>query len=666
MEEFAVAGVVPAEALVDAASDKEKRSPRKSTRSRHPYLSGNYWPQPRELHLVPCTVEGQIPACLAGGQFVRNGPNAALPPAEGENYHMFDGDGMIHGVYFQEQADGNVVPLYINKYVRTDIFLASSYWGLNLLPSIASLIDPLSTTVRILQSIIRSGAIAFLSGSTRLSTANTSLVFHDRRLLATCESGPPMHVNAPELETIDWHTFPDDAGRGLSRVQGSSSEWITGHPKVDPVSGELLMFGYDIFQLFNPHIRLSILDSQGVHKHFQKPVYLQSAKPKMMHDFAITQKHVLIMDLPLTMSPFNVATAKPMLFFDANLISKFGVLQRDDPDQIVWFETESCMIFHTVNAWDDYNEAGQLVAFCLVACRFKGAKLVYAAGAIEMPQTGEDVVHLYYYRFDLTTHKISHEYALCDFPIEYPSINTQKLSLRNQYAYGASMREGSFDTALNGAQIDVIVKCDIQALIQEPPTGVKVATSNAPPKMKHVTTLLLPQGCYASEATFVSRDPADKTLDEDDGYLLLHVYDETTQDEYGDAPDDIGSEVWVVCAKTLILPPLAKIKLPQRVPYGLHGLWVSGQQIALQRDATFNTKTGTMQSTRATRDQTSVSLIASFYKWSAIWAGKSALHGVSNGRFAISMLLSAVLAVLLTYRALTILLQAMKHLTCTV
>ncbi|CCG82935.1 Putative uncharacterized protein [Taphrina deformans PYCC 5710] len=633
----------------------------KSTRSRHPYLSGNYWPQRNELHLSPCEVIGSIPQSLAGGQFVRNGPNSSIPPEDGQNYHMFDGDGMIHGVYFKSiPGKDELESLYINRFVHTDVYLASQYWGTSLLPSIASLIDPLTNTVQVLKSILRSGAIAFLSGSARLSTANTALVYHDNRLLATCESGPPMHIGLPELETVDWHTFTDErTGVSLAPIPGSSKEWITGHPKVDPVSGELLMFGYDIFQLFNPHIRFSVIDADGSHKNFQQPVYLKSKTPKMMHDFAITQTRAVILDLPLTMSPFNiVGGGKPMLHFDISLTSKFGVLPRTydakrDRDQVVWFESDSCMIFHTVNAWDDHDSAGNVVGVNLVACRFKGAKLVFAAGAIQMPSAENlpsDVVHLYYYRFDLNSGKISHEYPLSDYPIEYPSINTRHLSLPNRYAYGASMREGSFDTALSGAKVDVLVKCDIQALIRSPPTNVTQSSSVTPPSGAHVKTILLPPGLYASEATFVPNTSETATGKEDDGYILVHIFDESTRDPVTkDALDDKGSEVWIISAESFSLPPICKVRLPQRVPYGLHGLWVTKSQIESQRDAKRNSE-GDIVAAKASREHTSVRIITNFWKWSLVWAGRSTVGGLSSGRYAASLFIGWTVFILLTYR----------------
>lgn len=470
-----------------------------------------------------------------------------------------------------------------------------------------------------------------------------------------------MHMGLPELETVDWHTFKDEStGKTLSTFEGSSSEWITGHPKVDPVNGDLVMFGYDIFQLRNPYIRYSAIRSDGTHKVFQEPVYLEAKTPKMMHDFAITQTRAVILDLPLTMSPFNIVHGgKPMLHFDPSLKSKFGIIPRSynkdkDISDVRWFETDSCMIFHTVNAWDDHDDTGSVVGVNLVACRFKGAKLVFAAGGLDMAGAGdsmEDVVHLYYYRFDLLTGLISHEYALTDFPIEYPSINTRMLSLRNQYAYGASMRQGSFDTALSGAKVDVVVKCAIQSLIHSPPIAVDQTTSNTPPNSPHVKTIILPPGLYASECTFVhSKDANSEGSAEDDGFVLLHIFDESSQDSVtGDALDDRGSEVWIVDAKSFSLPPVAKILLPQRVPYGLHGLWVSREQIQAQRGLARN-QAGDVVAAKISRDHTSIKAITNFWRWSLVWVGHNTVHGLSSGRRAAILLIRVSLFVLLAWQ----------------
>ncbi len=51
---------------------------------------------------------GELPLDLVGGYF-RNGPNPVFQPKN--RYHPFDGDGMVHGVYFR---DGKVA--YRNRH----------------------------------------------------------------------------------------------------------------------------------------------------------------------------------------------------------------------------------------------------------------------------------------------------------------------------------------------------------------------------------------------------------------------------------------------------------------------------------------------------------------------------------------------------------------------
>ena len=51
---------------------------------------------------------------------------------------------------------------------------------------------------------------------------------------------------------------------------------------------------------------------------------------------------------------------------------------------------------------------------------------------------------------------------------------------------------------------------------------------------------------------------------EDDGYLLMYVYDKTTD----------TSEFVVLDARDVAADPLARVPLPQRVPFGFHGSWI--------------------------------------------------------------------------------------------
>ena len=80
----------------------------------NPYLNGLYAPVREEISADLLDVIGEIPRDLHGGYF-RNGPNPMTPPKG--MHHWFDGDGMLHGIWFE-----NGEARYRNRYVRTADF----------------------------------------------------------------------------------------------------------------------------------------------------------------------------------------------------------------------------------------------------------------------------------------------------------------------------------------------------------------------------------------------------------------------------------------------------------------------------------------------------------------------------------------------------------------
>ena len=66
----------------------------------------------------------------------------------------------------------------------------------------------------------------------------------------------------------------------------------------------------------------------------------------------------------------------------------------------------------------------------------------------------------------------------------------------------------------------------------------------------------------SGEAVFVPRIGA---TSEDDGYVICFVYDRKTG----------SSECHILDAQKWSADPVARIKIPQRVPHGFHAAWVS-------------------------------------------------------------------------------------------
>ena len=71
----------------------------------------------------------------------------------------------------------------------------------------------------------------------------------------------------------------------------------------------------------------------------------------------------------------------------------------------------------------------------------------------------------------------------------------------------------------------------------------------------------LPAHEFGAEPVFI---PASNATSEDEGYLISFVYDQSTN----------GSSVQILNAQQITEGPIAKVILPQRVPYGFHGSWV--------------------------------------------------------------------------------------------
>ena len=70
---------------------------------------------------------------------------------------------------------------------------------------------------------------------------------------------------------------------------------------------------------------------------------------------------------------------------------------------------------------------------------------------------------------------------------------------------------------------------------------------------------------------------------EDDGWLVTYVFDESQLNENDEVSEDSKSELWIIDAIGME-GVVAKVILPQRVPYGMHGNWFPQDEIINQRD----------------------------------------------------------------------------------
>ena len=263
------------------------------------HLRGNGRPVSQERTVTGLKVTGTIPPEL-DGRYLRNGAN----PLSGTSAHPFFGDGMIHGVRLR---DGNT-EWYRNRYVQTP-FIKN--------PDV-DILDP---------SVMM---------DMNSSKANTHVIGHAGKFLAL-EEGHFPYVLDGNLDTV-----------GATDFGGVLNGSFTAHPKICPVTGELLAFGYSALEPYLRYLRVSV---EG---ELVQTENITVGGPTMMHDFNVTENYVVFMDLPACFNLELAMKGEMPIRWDDDYPARLGVMPRDGNDsQVRWYEINPCYVFHPMNAYED-------------------------------------------------------------------------------------------------------------------------------------------------------------------------------------------------------------------------------------------------------------------------------------------------------------------------
>lgn len=456
----------------------------------NPYLTGNFAPL-RSEDDFELEVVGQIPDGLRGALY-RTGPNPQFEPRD-PNHHWFAGDGMVHGFFVQ---DGRV--RYRNRYVRTPKWELEHAAGRSLFGSFG---NPMTTDPE---------AMGKDSG-----VANTNILPHAGRLLALEEGHDPFGMDPATLASTGYLKF---GGR------------TTAHPKIDPVSGELVFFAYgDGPMPFSNGIAYGVADKTGAlirRDRFEAPYC------SMIHDFMVTAGHVLFPVLPLSGSLDRAMKGLPPFAWEPEKPSLVGVMARDaDVGTIRWFQTETCYVFHVMNAWD---EDGRIVADVM---KYANAPLFPNADGSRGKQAGAYLVR---WTFDLNAASdVIHEQPLDDMAGEFPRYDERFTFRPNRHGWfsGQTAKPGDIRT-------NALCHIDLK-------TGRRTDWVSGP-------------GDGVSEPVFVHRS---EDAEEGDGWILAVAY----------RAAENRSELLVFEAQDMAAGPIATARMPRRMPFGFHGNWLDGR-----------------------------------------------------------------------------------------
>ncbi|MEO7428445.1 MAG: carotenoid oxygenase family protein [Acidimicrobiales bacterium] len=455
----------------------------------NPYLSGALKPVPDEIDVQDLEVTGRIPEGL-DGLFLRNGPNPAFEPRG--DYHLFDGDGMLHGLWLE----GGRARRYKNRWIETAGLRAERRVGRSCFGGMVD-VDGAAAEVRREVGHVK-------------NVANTHVIRHADKIMALWEVGQP-HEISPELETIG----PFDFGGQLNGT-------MTAHPHEDPTTGELLFFGYG---LVPPYLTFYRLDAGGT---LVEKAEIELPDPVMMHDFAITEHHVVFLDAPAIFDLHAALSGGALFDWRPERGTRIGVFNRaEGPSSIRWFDTEPGYVFHFLNAFEVDDEIQ------LVGCRQDRLEM----GLTEAARTDLVLPTLTRWTISLSTGIVKQE-QLDDVMEDFPRINEARTGLRNDVGYltgWSSMPEHGAGT------FNMVTRVDMR-------TGQRSSFEHGP-------------GRTCGESIFA---PDPNGTAEDDGWLLSYVHDAATD----------RSDVVILDARDPAEGPVAVVHLPRRAPFGFHGSWL--------------------------------------------------------------------------------------------
>ncbi|MGC1755761.1 MAG: carotenoid oxygenase family protein [Trebonia sp.] len=456
------------------------------------FTQGPFAPVEEEITAFDLPVTGALPAAL-NGRYLRNGPNPLGlddPAYRFREGHWFLGPGMVHGVRLR---DGKA-EWYRNRWVRSE--------------QLAEAMDE-----------------KWPAGPVHNDmdfAANTHIIAHAGRYLATVEAGPLPYELSGELDTIGPYDF-----------SGTLPGGFAAHTKLDHATGELHAIAY--FWAWD-HVQHVIIGTDGT---VSRTTDIPVADGPMMHDFALTPGYVVLLDLPVTFS-LDAASAGLKLPYTWNPAhqARIGLLPRGGTAAGVrWFEVDPCWVFHTLNAYED--DGGRVVV-----------DLVRYAGAYDVStMSGPGPLTLDRWIIDPAAGKVAQQ-RLDDRPQEFPRTDERVTGQPHRYGYSAVIAAVGHATISPGG--DFADEAFSNALLKH---DLAAGTAQA-----HE----FGQDATAGEAVFA---PAAPGAAEDDGYVMAFIHN----------PDRGAADLVLLAAQDFTAEPIARVHLPIRIPLGFHGSWVPDQ-----------------------------------------------------------------------------------------
>jgi len=463
-----------------------------------------YQPSRVEADVVDLEVAGELPGALRG-TFYQVAPDPQYPPMLGRDI-FFNGDGSVTAFSFK---DGRVS--LRRRYVKTDRLLAQRREG------------------RSLNGIYRNVHTNDPRAASNNSTANTTVIKHNGVLLALKEDALPYALDPQTLETL-----------GVYDWQGQvTSATFTAHPKIDPITGNLIAFSYEAKGDGTPDIACFEISPEGKVLH---EIWFQAPYAAMVHDCAITANYLVLPFIPLTVDVQRMRAGGQHFQWQPDLPQLFAVIPRKgSATEVTWFRgPANGFQGHTLNA---FEQDGKIHVDMPVTNGNVFYFFPQADGYVPPPESLASSLHRWTFDPQAPSDLVEPR-ALNDYPCEFPRVDERYLG--QPYEHGFML---AFDPE----------RPYRDDLGPQPFQFFNLLTHYNLRTQESDSWFPGDSSCF-QEPIFI---PRSAQAPEGDGYvaaLLNHL-------------DTYRSELVILDAQQMAAGPVARVKIPFRMRMSLHGSW---------------------------------------------------------------------------------------------
>ena len=480
----------------------------------NPDYTGLNQPVGAEYDLDDLVVEGCIPADVEG-TFFRAVPDPAYAPFMEDGGAILSADGMISAI----RIGGGKASTSM-RYVQTERYKAEAAAGEALFGKYRNPFTDKPAAAGVDRTV-----------------ANTTPIWHAGRLLLAKEDGRPYRVDPVTLETLGSYDF----GGKLK------SQTSTAHARIDPETGELFMFGYEADGLASTKIAYFIIDAAG---NLVREQWFDAPYCAMMHDFVITQNHVLFPIYPTTADLERLKAGGDHWVHHMDMDSWVGVMPRyGDVSELRWFKgPKGVFCYHMMNAHED---ADGLIQFDQCLSNVNAFPFIQRASGLNIPPW-EAQGRLARWTINLNDGSDTIHETVIGPPGDFPVIPAASQGRPFSHGWMLTMNPEMQGPPVFGGPVGVMFNM-----------LMRLNLAGGPPQ----ALALPPAHCIQEPVHVPSTQPGHE------GWLVAIVDRQTGEASF-------AHECWIINAGDVAAGPVARIHIPQAMRPQVHGWWVSAAQIA--------------------------------------------------------------------------------------